>query len=606
MKRVLGVLILAACAEKSATTPPPPTSSCGTFVFLAQELALPEVAQPGIGIDITRTGGAAGAATVTLQTSDGSAVAGVDYAATSTVVEFADGETGSRRIDIPVFDDSGKEDDEDFTVTLIATCGDSSTTSVRIIDNDLPGTPAPETYSVSGTVVGLVGQGLVLRNSGEEITVSGTTFAFTAKWLPGIPYLVEVEEQPLNPLQICRVTDGQGTIAGDVSNVLVTCETPAAGGPLDDAFGTEGVVTSGDIGTPTAVAVAPLGMIVVAGYATNTSNFDFLLARYDTDGTFLGTTLAPFTSDKNDEAHAVAVQSDGKIVMVGHSAISFDDYDFAIARFGSDGVLDTSFDGDGLVTTDFSSQYDSANAVAIQDDGKIVVAGHARITSGDNDFAVARYLSTGALDTSFGNGTGKATVNLSGNGDLASHVVVLSSGRILVIGRSASSGGAIADLGIACFETNGTACSAFGTAGFIVDDLGGDEIVRGVARQASDHLLILTNGTESLRTTQVVTRFTADGVQDTAFGTIEQSASTDGNDFGVGIGLLAADGYVAVGNANQGGDLDMSLHPSGETPSLVDVRGLNDVPTAMAVDGSGRVVVVGETTGGLFVARLVL
>jgi uncharacterized delta-60 repeat protein len=90
-------------------------------------------------------------------------------------------------------------------------------------------------------------------------------------------------------------------------------------------------------------------------------------------------------------ARGVALQSDGKIIVVGGDASG----DFALARYNADGSLDTSFSDDGLQTTEFDG-FDSAASVVLRPDGKIVAAGRT-----NDDFAVARYNSDGTLDTAF-------------------------------------------------------------------------------------------------------------------------------------------------------------------------------------------------------------
>mgnify|MGYP002399254669 CR=1 FL=1 len=112
----------------------------------------------------------------------------------------------------------------------------------------------------------------------------------------------------------------------------------------------------------------------------------------------------------------LALQPDGKIVVVGEST-NGSNTDFTVVRYNSDGSLDTSFSGDGKVFTDIGGCNDSASAVAIQSDGKIVVAGIASSAS-DYDFVVVRYLSNGKQDTTF-NGTGAATSDFAGDDDRA-------------------------------------------------------------------------------------------------------------------------------------------------------------------------------------------
>ena len=112
--------------------------------------------------------------------------------------------------------------------------------------------------------------------------------------------------------------------------------------------------------------------------------------------------MAGYFSSPVGEAYSVAIQSDGKIVVAG---VSNDN--FALARYTTAGEFDTSFDGDGKLTTDFGS-VDGAYSVAIQSDGKIVVAGVS-----NNNFALARYTTAGVLDNSF-DGDGNVTSDLGG------------------------------------------------------------------------------------------------------------------------------------------------------------------------------------------------
>ena len=126
-----------------------------------------------------------------------------------------------------------------------------------------------------------------------------------------------------------------------------------------------------------------------------------------------------------DYALAMAIQADGKLVVVGDGATS-NNWDFAVVRYNTDGSLDNSFNG-GIVITPVSNFHDQATSVAIQADGKIVVAG-----SGGPNLAVVRYNTNGSLDTSF-NGTGLVITSASrGANDLA----IQSDGKIVVVGYS--------------------------------------------------------------------------------------------------------------------------------------------------------------------------
>src|SRR5262249_11182498 len=149
------------------------------------------------------------------------------------------------------------------------------------------------------------------------------------------------------------------------------------------------------------------GKIVVAGFFYNGSNYDVAVVRYNADGTLdsgfdSDGKLTTALSTSSDYAYAVAVQPDGKIVVAGHS-YNGSNYDVAVVRYNADGTLDASFDSDGKVTTPVGTSNDYAQDVTVQPDGKIVVAGSS--SSGtETDMAVVRYNADGSLDTSFGTG----------------------------------------------------------------------------------------------------------------------------------------------------------------------------------------------------------
>jgi len=136
---------------------------------------------------------------------------------------------------------------------------------------------------------------------------------------------------------------------------------------------------------------------VLAGAAGfNTNNTRFGLAQFNTDGTLDssfggdGKVTTSF-SDRWEYASDVRIQSDGRIVAVGEAGSGRSNSRFALARYSSDGSLDTSFGGDGRVTTDFTNGFDSAVGVEIQTDDKIVAAGGANFGVPDTKFALARY-----------------------------------------------------------------------------------------------------------------------------------------------------------------------------------------------------------------------
>ena len=185
------------------------------------------------------------------------------------------------------------------------------------------------------------------------------------------------------------------------------------------------------------VAIQNYGKIVAAGYSySSSSKWDFAIVRYHSDGT-LDSTFSndgKVTTDIGsdwDRAYSVAIQNDGKIVAAGYNNNS-GNYDFTIVRYNSNGSLDNTFSDDGIVMTAIGSSYEEAYSVAIQNNGKIVAAGRSK-NSGNDDFAVVRYNSDGSLDNTFGS-DGKVTTDTGSNGDRAHSVAIQKDGKIMVAG----------------------------------------------------------------------------------------------------------------------------------------------------------------------------
>src|SRR5687768_5565626 len=142
-----------------------------------------------------------------------------------------------------------------------------------------------------------------------------------------------------------------------------------------------------------------------------------LLAAGSLDKTFGAGGIAVARVGTTCIGNDLAIQADGKIVVVGYTPWATGTPDFAVARFNTNGALDTSFDGDGKVITPVGADLDIAYAVAIQSDGKIVVAGGTRAGIRD-DFGVVRYNTDGSLDTTF-DGDGKVITSIGEGYDFA-------------------------------------------------------------------------------------------------------------------------------------------------------------------------------------------
>jgi uncharacterized delta-60 repeat protein len=267
------------------------------------------------------------------------------------------------------------------------------------------------------------------------------------------------------------------TLFAVVFSLLITVgahPVAAAEGDLDTNFDSDGKVTTAIGGSNhrvRSVAIQSDGKIVAAGNSRN-GNWDFALARYNTDGS-LDTSFdsgGKVTTDfggGNDRAYSVAIQSDGKIVAAGYSSNGSNN-DFALARYNTDGTLDTNFDSGGKVTTDFGGGNDYAFSVAIQSDGKIVAAG--RGSNGGDDFALVRYNTDGTLDTNFDSG-GKVTTDFGGDDDQAYSVAIQSDGKIVVAGLSYT--GSNNGFALVRYNTDGTLDTSFDSDGKVTTAIGG-------------------------------------------------------------------------------------------------------------------------------------
>jgi uncharacterized delta-60 repeat protein len=262
--------------------------------------------------------------------------------------------------------------------------------------------------------------------------------------------------------------------------------------------------------------------------AGSTSGTAFLLARFDADGSLdqaFGTNGSVETTfgDQTAEARAVALQADGKIIVVGVSgAGSYSELnDFALARYNSDGSLDQTFGTGGKVKTHFpgvDNTGSSATSVALQPDGKLVVGGYYKKNDRTpHQFAMARYNSNGTLDSAFGQ-FGKVTTRL-GLGDAYSFGIVLqSNGRIVLAGYSTTT--LDHDFSLVGYAANGTLDSTFGNGGFVTTDFSGgtDDIAYAMTIQSDGKLVVVGRTGDYPENDFAVPRYSSDGQLDQTFG----------------------------------------------------------------------------------------
>jgi uncharacterized delta-60 repeat protein len=215
-------------------------------------------------------------------------------------------------------------------------------------------------------------------------------------------------------------------------------------GSLDKSFGNGGIVrtTVGNYENAVfAISLQADGKIVAVGISSTGDTYDFAVARYNTDGSLdksfnkdgkVTTAVGP----EDDVAYALAIQRDGKIIVAGRAFNNnITNIDFALVRYNCDGSLDKSFDNDGKVFTSIGVDFDAASSVAIQPDNKIVAAGISSSIGFNDDFSLVRYNVNGSLDSTF-DYDGKVSTDFSQSNDEVSSVLFTPEGKIVAAGSS--------------------------------------------------------------------------------------------------------------------------------------------------------------------------
>jgi len=300
-------------------------------------------------------------------------------------------------------------------------------------------------------------------------------------------------------------------------------------GSLDASFDGDGKVitdigSAGDSGR--SVTLLNDGKILVGGYSSPEFGVsDFALARYNSDGTldtsFNGDGKVTTDFGAGDYGYDITLQADGKILVGGISTSNpFEDGDFALVRYNTNGSLDNSFDGDGKVTTDFGA-LESGNAIAVQANGKILVAGSTQLSAFHKaDFALVRYNSNGSLDTSF-DGDGKLTTDFSTSNDEITAITVQADGKILVAGSSDKDfyfGSNISsDFALARYNSNGTLDTSFGGDGKVTTNFGGNDFGQSITLQSDGKILVAGYSINSSDSYFALARYNKDGSLDTSF-----------------------------------------------------------------------------------------
>ena len=314
---------------------------------------------------------------------------------------------------------------------------------------------------------------------------------------------------------------------------------------------------------------------------------------------------------------SVALQRDGKIVAVGTAASARRNVsNIAIVRYGRDGALDPTFGNGGIVTSSLEIRTNVVPPVAIQPDGRIVVAGTPGTRNFPEDWAVLRYNSDGTPDTSFGAG-GKVTTEFEYFDARPVAIVIQPDGRILVGGAGYLAGSAEKDLHFifSRYNVDGGLAVNFGDSGLVTSPfLPITDGVTGMALQP-DGKIVATGSTISFpfRYDWLVARYNGDGSVDTSFGSNGQITSDLGRvDTSRGIAVqpdgrivvagTTQDGVfegslidIVVGRYNSDGSVDMSFGEGGKV--ITDLGKLEEV-SGVALQADGKILVAGSMSDG--------
>lgn len=298
-----------------------------------------------------------------------------------------------------------------------------------------------------------------------------------------------------------------------------------------------------------AVTIQTDGKILVAGSGYNGKNTDFAIARFLTDGspdkTFghLGATRVDIAGG-DDRATALCVTANGVIYISGTAHVGKTD-DFAVVALSSTGELHPGFGKQGKIMTEFGTGDDYAYGLSLQPDGRIVVAGHSMI--GDsNVFTVARYLPNGTLDVSWGTGQGRVYTSIGPYNDNAYSIALQPDGKVIVAG--ATSNGKDQEFAVVRYLPNGALDSGFGKEGKVRTKMGpGIDTLYGVAVQSNGKIIAAGSSFNGYDFDIAVVRYEESGKLDPTFGnhgtrSIEMMYRYDA---GYGV-VLQRDGKVVI------------------------------------------------------------
>ncbi len=366
------------------------------------------------------------------------------------------------------------------------------------------------------------------------------------------------------------------------------------------------------------------GKIVAVGNATIGRRDAFAVVRYNKDGTLdstfgIGGKVITAIGQTGDVANAVGIQADGKIIVAGkkrNGLINVIDVDFAVARYNSNGKLDSSFGINGIATTDFESRDDEAYSLSINSKGKILLAGFAQTAIGGDNFGLVQYNPNGSLDSTFGI-NGKVYTDVNANSGDAIHAVIFQTDGKILAGGNTSGKATKHDFAVVRYLENGKIDTSFGLNGIVITDFGGsDDYGRSLSLHTNGKIVIAGDLFDAQHLKVALARYTVNGIPDSTFGTDGKVTSSFDNKLeGAGSSVhVQPDGKILVtggtGIQDDNGDIGLlnfallRYNKDGSPDNgfgkngviTTDFQGFNDLSNTSLIMPDGKILVAGYSS----------
>lgn len=462
----------------------------------------------------------------------------------SLVAYLSDQVTGSNQIGLAKLDEDIQDQLGDVnTLSLMPqTFGMTVGASLSVTAS---GGTLPYTFSVvsgSGTINAATG--LVTAPNAEENMIIQVTDAAgdTSTATVGVYAFASDEDgfagfrigtNPLNAATDFAIDDNGkyvsvGATYNNTNSDFAIIRTDASG-IFDNTFGDSGFVVL-DVDSVEnvlqSVALQSDQKILVCGFVNyGSGDHDAFLARYNSNGTLdtgfgeQGTVQIQMGGSSDSSCAKLAALPTGKI-LVGGYVHNGQNKDFALMRFNSDGSVDATFGVSGLSQIDFNSEHDEIIDLEILATGKILVAGYATTispTGKREDFALVRLNFNGLIDLGFGT-TGKVTTNVGGasNNNSLSDILVYSNGQILAVGESHD--GTFQNIAVVRYLPNGNLDALFDADGIVISVVGSDNALASSVLLQDDQKILVAGSAVLGSTNSIVQRYLSDGAIDTSFG----------------------------------------------------------------------------------------